>query len=163
MPIDFDSTVLVAGQDAFGVALTVTPLASMPNTSPYAARGIWQSRPVIIETRAGYHSDNEPETLSIHGCLREFPARPKAKDLLTISDSSLPGLPSINWTIIDVKLDGQGKAELKLKRQPGRLSWASIMTMIENVALRLCGKTSQQIYRIYLLQALFILYMHARR
>lgn len=113
MPVNFSTTVLAAGQGAFGVAIMVNPVVSQPNADPYAARGIWKDEPVLVETRAGFVSTNQP-SLSIR--LEEFAVIPQKQDVININDPTLPAsVAGIFWSVIDIKPDGMGKAELKLK------------------------------------------------
>jgi len=53
MAVDFSAIVYLAGQDLFGRAITVTPVASNPGGAAYSMRGIWTTREVEVTTNVG--------------------------------------------------------------------------------------------------------------
>jgi hypothetical protein len=128
MGMDFPDLVLGPCMDAFAVPITVAPARSMPGQPIYGSqpnlpiRGVWSSKPVVIETSTGFHSTNQP-TLGIR--LADFDAAAKAYpeqgDFL-----SLDGDPKgICWEVTDVNPDGQGGAEMPLRSVRGRLAQAA--------------------------------------
>ena len=113
--IDFDATVIAAGQDAFARPIVVTPLRSMPAPhTPYPARGVWSSRDVDIPLEDGGILSGQRPTLSIR--VSEFVAQPPPGqgDLIAIpAYMTTPDLGS--FIIEDGDDDGQGATLLTLK------------------------------------------------
>ena len=133
MGIDFSDLVLGPCMDTFAVPITVAPAKSMPGQPIYGGvRGIWSSKPVLIETATGYHSTNQP-TLGIR--LADFDAigksYPEKADFLSL-DSDPAG---VCWIVVDPKPDGQGGAELELRIVRGKLAQAASDPAVTAAAL----------------------------
>jgi hypothetical protein len=126
--MNFSDLVLGPCMNAFGVPITVAPVKSMPGQRIYGSqpdkplRGVWSSKPVVIETSTGYHSTNQP-ILGIR--LADFDAIGKAYieqgDFLSL-DGDVAG---ISWEVVDIKPDGQGGAEMELRLVRGKLATAA--------------------------------------
>ncbi len=126
--MDFSDLVLGPCMNAFAIPITVAPAKSMPGQMIYGSqpgkplRGIWSSKPVVIETSTGYHSTNQP-VLGIR--LADFDALGKAYpeqgDFLSLAND----VGGICWEIVDPKPDGQGGAELDLRIVRGTLAQAA--------------------------------------
>lgn len=112
MATDFSGLVLAPNMDIFARDLIVTPFASQPGSPAYPARGIFSSKPVIIETATHYHSTTQP-TLGIK--LDEFPVTPLQQDQIEDVETG------ITYTIADITPDGQGGASIVLKDNFGTL------------------------------------------
>lgn len=101
--------------DAFALSITVIPRSSIPGGAPYAARGVWKSKPTVISLgTGGYESSTQP-TMGIR--VSEFAAPPHRDDIIQIADPLAPPDASGNWTIADTNPDGQGGMELTLKKR----------------------------------------------
>lgn len=128
MGMDFPDLVLGPCMNTFAVPITIAPAASMPGQPIYGSqpnkpvRGIWSSKPVVIETATGYHSTNQP-VLGIR--LADFDAigkaYPEQKDFLSL-DGDVRG---ICWEVVDITPDGQGGAEMQLRIVRGKLAQAA--------------------------------------
>jgi hypothetical protein len=126
--MDFSGLVLGPCMNAFAVPITVAPAKSMPGAPIYGSqpgkplRGIWSSKPVVIETSTGYHSTNQP-VLGIR--LADFDAigkaYPEQGDFLSLAGD----VAGICWQVVDAEPDGQGGAELKLRMVKGKLAQAA--------------------------------------
>jgi hypothetical protein len=123
MGMDFSDLVLGPCMNAFAVPVTVAPAKSMPGQPIYGGvRGIWSSKPVVIETSTGYHSTNQP-VLGIR--LGDFDVLckryPEQGDFLSL----VGDVKGICWQVVDAKPDGQGGAELELRIVRGSLAQAA--------------------------------------
>ena len=122
MPIDFPRLVLGPAMKTFAIRVTIAPAASRPGAAAYCIRGIWSSKPIVIETGTGFHSTNQP-TLGIR--LADFDeigqAYPMQRDFLSLQDDPA----GICWEITDAKPDGQGGSELELRIVKGTLAEAA--------------------------------------
>ena len=125
MAIDFSALVLGPCQDAFGHPVSILPVASQPGQGAYAARGIWTVDDVNLVTEDGGNFSSRTLKLGIR--LSEFPIYPKQGDRITSSTADLPlayweaPIPpagTVDFLIDDFRPDGQGKADLILKRVP---------------------------------------------
>ena len=120
--MDFSDLVLGPCMNTFAVPITIAPAASMPGAPIYGGvRGIWSSKPVVIETGTGYHSTNEP-VLGIR--LADWDAigkaYPEQKDFLSLDGD----VRAICWEVVDITPDGQGGAEMQLRIVRGKLAQA---------------------------------------
>ncbi len=124
MSVDFDALVLAPCEEVFSHPVTITPVVSDPNASPYEARGIWTIKVTDILTEDGGSFSNRKITLGIQ--LSEFEIVPKEGDWVSTPVSHLPlaywqgdVLPNsvIDFVIDDATPDGQGHSVLTLKRQ----------------------------------------------
>jgi hypothetical protein len=118
--MNFDALVLGPAQNSFSKPLTISPLASIPGTTPYVARGIWTVRVVDVILDDG--SQLTTRTLEIDVRLSELPVLPMQGDQITIVadvQSEFSGV-SIGSPILlqidDVRLDSGGAAKLLVKR-----------------------------------------------
>lgn len=123
MSVDFTDLVLGPCMDAFAVAVTVAPAKSNPGAPFYSGvRGVWASKPVVIETGTGFHSTNQP-TLGIR--LADWyavgQAYPVQGDFIAVASDPA----NISWEVMDVKPDGQGGADMELRMVRGSLPQAS--------------------------------------
>ena len=123
MAIDFSALVLRSCQDAFGHSVMVTPLASQPAQPGYSARGIWTVDDVNMVTEDGGNFSNRTLKLGIR--LAEFTVYPKQGDRITSAtpdlplaywEAPIPPASTVDFLIDDFRPDGQGKADLILKR-----------------------------------------------
>jgi len=118
--VDFDKLVLNPAQNAFGKPLTIAPLASLPGSAPYAARGIWTVRVVDVILDDG--GQLTTRTLEIDVRLSELPALPMQGDQVTIVadiQTEFAGLPigsPLLLQVDDVRMDSGGAAKLLMKR-----------------------------------------------
>lgn len=115
--IDVGALCLGPSMATFARPITVTPVASDPGAPAYVgAEGIWDSRPVDIETEAGGLLSGQTHTLGIQAAAfvaRGFPV-PAQFDLVEID--AYMSLPRIGvCEISDVDDDGQGGLTLTLK------------------------------------------------
>ena len=121
--MDFPDLVLGPCMDAFALAVTVAPAKSQPGAPFYSGvRGVWASKPVVIETGTGFHSTNQP-TLGIR--LADWDAigqpYPAQGDFISVANDPA----SISWEVMDIRPDGQGGADMELRRVLGSLQQAS--------------------------------------
>lgn len=104
--IDFAGLVLGPAMAVFGQPATFTPTVSQPSALPYAGRGVFDFKAVEIPLEDGsYHSTNQP-TLGVR--LADFSVVPKQGDSVALAGAT--------YEIVDVIPDGQGKADLMLRR-----------------------------------------------
>lgn len=121
--VDFSSLVLTPCQDAFGKPVTVTPKASQPFGQPYPARGIWTVEHLDVPLEDGGTLSSRTLKLGIR--LAEFSFSPRQGDWISTVACELPltywqgefqAGANIDFLIDDLHPDGQGGAELILKR-----------------------------------------------
>jgi hypothetical protein len=116
--MDFSALVLAPCMEVFATSIAVTPLKSQPGAAPYSSvtfpdgtvrgiRGVWASKPVVVETAEGYHSTTQP-SLGIRDA--EFLVPLKQGDRLVVSD-----FPTMVFEVFDTNPDGQGGTDLKLR------------------------------------------------
>jgi hypothetical protein len=105
VPIDFAALVLGPCEDVLAIPITVTPTRSIPDAAPYCARGIWTSRTVEVPMDDGTIIRSNDMNVGIN--IVEFPALPMKGDGLLVG--------SVNYTIYDVQIDGQGGAKLVVR------------------------------------------------
>jgi hypothetical protein len=106
MAIDFDALVLAPLQGIFGIAVTINPVASQRGAAPYQSRGVFASRSLPIAVDDGAIVADQQTTLGIR--LADYPAAPLANDRFTIN--------GVTYEAIDVHADGQGGAEVGLRK-----------------------------------------------
>jgi hypothetical protein len=105
MPVDFDALVLNVCEDVFGIPITIVPLKSQRNSTPYAARGIWTAEPYTVMLE-----NNAPLTTSIYKLgirLKDFAIPPVAGDHVLINGNE--------YIFDDPDADGQGGVEWIMK------------------------------------------------
>lgn len=106
MPVDFSALVLAPAQAVFGRPITVDPLASQPGAAPYAARGIFSSRPIQVPGLDGTYTSDQETTLSIR--LADYDVPPHARDLIIIDGTK--------YAAGDTHVDGQGGMTITLRK-----------------------------------------------
>lgn len=124
MAVDFSSLVYLPNQEVFGRSITVTPLASMPGQSAYSARGIYRTRPTIIEGgEVGAVIADQESVLYIRDA--EFPKVPIQGDLIGIPvstngipppGSNNPNDPPAQFYVTDVPTNDGGESTLILQK-----------------------------------------------
>lgn len=107
MPIDFDALVLGPCMDTFAEPITVDPLASQPGVTPYAAQGIFSSRPYDVMLDDGSSYQDQLTTIGVQ--ISQFAVPPTAKDIITVR--------GVQYLAADAQKDGQGGLVLTLRRQ----------------------------------------------
>lgn len=105
MAIDFSALVLRPAMTAFRHDATVTPTKSQPGQPAYPARGVFSNRTIEVATEQGYVTSREP-VLGIR--LDEFAVPPVQDDRVALA--------GVSYLVHDVHPDGQGGADLILKR-----------------------------------------------
>src|SRR5690606_1746377 len=104
--VDFNEVVGGPTQDVFARPIIVTPLKSQPGAAPYAARGIYDERPLDIDLADGAGELSTADiTAGVRRC--EFTVPPVAGDHVEIP-AHLTYPVAGTFTIDDVKYDGQG-------------------------------------------------------
>lgn len=115
--INLSGLVLGPAMAAFAQPFILTPVASQgPTAAPYAARGSYSTKPVQIPVEGDQvHSTVQP-MLGIR--VAEFPVAPKQDDLVTfLTVVQVPNEdPAFNFVIVDYVPDGQGGADLWIRR-----------------------------------------------
>lgn len=114
MAIDFSRLVMGPAVVTFGEAVTCRPVASGFGMAPFAARGIFDALREIVEMRFQDARDNydgvpvtsQAPVLGIR--LSDWPVTPKKGDEVTIRGAL--------YRVWDVQPDGQGKADLILRK-----------------------------------------------
>jgi len=114
MGLNFSRLVMAPCVAVFGEAVTCEPLVSSPGAPAFAARGIFDALHEVVEMAfrdAGDNYDGNPVTsqapvLGIR--LADWPLVPKKGDRITVQATL--------YRVWDVQLDGQGKADLVLRR-----------------------------------------------
>lgn len=122
MGIDFSTLVLGPNMDTFGIRVVIDPLVSQPGRPPYAARGIYSSRPIDVAMQDGSVFTDQITTLGIR--LAEFATAPTLGDRVTIMEdiSSAQIEAGDKMWAGDCIKDGQGGAVLTLRRvKPDRM------------------------------------------
>jgi hypothetical protein len=123
MSIDFSSLVLAPCMAVFGRPVLITPLRSRPTAAPYGARGVWSVESISIVTEDGGNLSSVKLTFGIR--LADFIVAPKQGDWITTAAKHLPLAywqgdidpnANIDFTVDDLTPDGQGKAQLIVKR-----------------------------------------------
>jgi hypothetical protein len=97
--------VLRAAQGAFGQTIIVNPIMSQPGAPVYLATGIWTRKAIEIVTEDGSYASTTQSFIGIN--LEDFVIPPKQQDQITTG--------GVLYDIIDVKVDGQGSADLWLR------------------------------------------------
>lgn len=110
--IDFDALVLAPTVAVFSRPVTVYPVASQPLAAPYAARGVWASKPVDVPLEDGSILSSQDHVLGIR--VAEFTVPPAQGDRIEI-DAHLSAPRLGLFAVEDSDDDGQGGAELSLK------------------------------------------------
>lgn len=91
---------------AFGAPITFTPAVSQPDAAAYPAQGVFAQKPVQIPLDDGtYHSTVQP-ALGIR--LGDFAATPEQGDSFVLNGTT--------WFVGDIVPDGQGGADLMLRK-----------------------------------------------
>lgn len=114
MAIDFSRLVMRPAVAVFGEAVTCVPLVSDPGAPAFQARGVFDALHEVVEMKfqdARENYDGVPVTsqapvLGIR--LADWPVVPKKGDQVTVQ--------AVAYRVWDVQLDGQGKADLILKK-----------------------------------------------
>jgi len=111
--VNFSTLVQLPCQDMFAVPITVTPLASMPGSPAYSARGIFNTDAVDVALTDGSVFSDQQTILDIRDA--EFPVVPLQGDVITIPlDSN--GAPLGDFEITDASKDGGGQTTFHLRR-----------------------------------------------
>jgi hypothetical protein len=123
MSIDFSSLVLAPAMATFGRPVLITPLRSRPTAAPYPARGIWTVESISIVTEDGGNLSSIKLTFGIR--LADFTVAPKQGDWISTTAGNLPLAywqgdidpnANVDFIVDDFTPDGQGKAQLIVKR-----------------------------------------------
>lgn len=101
MAIDFDAEVLDACEEVFGIACTI---AAGGPALPFT--GIRTRRPVLVDTGGALPVSSAEEILGVR--LSMMPFAP--------ADGHTVTMVGATWEIAEVRPDGQGKADLVLKK-----------------------------------------------
>lgn len=122
--MNFSSLVLSPAMSVFGSPVTASPIASQPLAAPYSGRGVWTVTNITVMTEDGGNLSSRNIKLGIR--LAEWPSPPPSQgDWISTVASYVP-LPywqgilqptdTLDFVVDDVLPDGQGGAELILKR-----------------------------------------------
>lgn len=106
MGVDFSSLVLAPAMQVFGRDITVDPVASRPGVAPYAARGVFSSKPVDVQLQDGSIMSDQQTTVGIRNA--EFVVVPGQGDRITIAGTV--------YFVDDVDDDGQGGSMIALRK-----------------------------------------------
>lgn len=114
MPVDFSRLVLRPAMTTFAIAVTVYPSRSQPagvdseypDGRPYAARGVFATTPMDVQLEGDTIFSDQKTTLGIR--LEEFEVPPMKDDRVVVKGAT--------YWIADVDVDGQGGADLLLRR-----------------------------------------------
>jgi hypothetical protein len=124
MALNFSTLVYLPCQDAFGRDLTIHPCVSLPNTAPYYARGIFNTRDVTVQTEMGLAILSDQETILD---IREIEfaniskPTPVQGDIIDIPQDSESGVVDGigTYEVTDVAWNGGGEVTLRLRKWDG--------------------------------------------
>lgn len=111
--IDFAALALGPGIATFGRPVTVMPVATLPKRPPFAATGVWASRPVEVDLLSNTDLNTRELTLGIR--ISDWAYPPEQFWQVDIPTAGSLVAEGMHW-IESIKLDGQGGASLILKR-----------------------------------------------
>lgn len=110
--INFDALVLGPAMATFARPITVTPLVSQPGQPAYAARGVWNSKPINVALEDGSILSSQVHTLGIRKT--EFPVPIRQGDRIDID--AVQSLPRVGLCAVeDTDEDGQGGVVISVK------------------------------------------------
>jgi hypothetical protein len=118
MAVDFSSLLYLQCQDQFARDVTFMPIVSAPSAGAFAARGIFSTRPIEIQTDVGMAIIPDHETiLDIRD--NEFfdvgAAIPQQGDLVEIpQEGSIPAEGV--WEVVDIAHNGGGETTLTIRK-----------------------------------------------
>jgi hypothetical protein len=114
MAIDFETMLFLPCQDTFSREIVITPVVSQPAGAAYTARGIYNTRDVMIQTDVGMAVISDQETILdiLEG---EFPTPPQQGDQINIP--AYQGLPAKgDFEVTDVSTNGVGQLTLAIRK-----------------------------------------------
>lgn len=104
--IDFDALVLGPCLATFAIDVRVEPAASQPGMRSYAARGVYDERPVDVDVGEGQIFSSAAKRLGVR--YSEFSVAPQQGDFVTIVKTGM------RFRVEDLDDDGQGGTVLTL-------------------------------------------------
>jgi hypothetical protein len=118
MAIDFSSVLYLQCQDQFSRDVTITPINSAPGSGAYAARGIYGTRDVEVQTDMGMAIVSDQETILDIRDNEFFDAGlvlPQQGDLINIpQDGNIPA--EGDFEVTDTHRNGGGETTLVIRK-----------------------------------------------
>jgi len=114
--LDFSTLVYLPNYDAFARPITVMPLASQPGAPAYAARGIFDTRPVDVQAMDGSIVSNQQTILDVRNA--EFNVVPEQLDRIHIGpdpDAGATGDEIGEYEVVDTEYNGGGETTLVIR------------------------------------------------
>jgi hypothetical protein len=115
MALDFSTLVYLPNYDTFARAVTITPLASQPGAPAYAARGIYDTRPVDVQGMDGSIISDQQTILDVREA--EFTVVPEQLDRIYIGPDADAGNIGVGeYEVVDSETNGGGETTLIIRK-----------------------------------------------
>ena len=114
MAIDFSTLVYAPNFDMFARAIIVTPLASQPGVPAYTARGIYDTRPLDVQSMDGAVIAEQQTIIDILEV--EFPVLPDQLDRINIPADPNAGMALGDFEVISTETNGGGETTLVVRK-----------------------------------------------
>ena len=113
MAIDFTNKIYSLTQDLYSVSCTFNPLKSQPGMSTYAARGIFDTRPIDVMAEDGSIISEQQTIFDIREA--EYAILPIQGDRVSIP-FDCNGAPLGDYEIMDADTNGGGETTLVIRK-----------------------------------------------
>ena len=114
MAVNFSDLVYLPNFDMFARPITVTPLASQPGLPAYAARGIYDTRPIDVQAEDGSIISDQQTILDIRE--EEFGVLPEQLDRIHIPYDYNAGRDLGDFEVVNTETNGGGETTLVIRK-----------------------------------------------
>jgi hypothetical protein len=114
MAVNFSTLVYLPNYDMFARPVTITPLASQPGAPAYAARGIYDTRPIDVQAEDGSIISDQQTILDVRDA--EFSVVPEQLDRIAIPFDINGGPDLGEFEVTDTEANGGGETTLVIRK-----------------------------------------------
>jgi hypothetical protein len=114
MPVDFETMLFLQCMDTYARTIIVTPIVSQPGYPTYTRRGIYNTRPTMVQTDIGMAILSDQETILdiLEG---EFSIPPEQGDRIKVpADSGLAAKG--DFEVVSTSTNGVGQITLVIRK-----------------------------------------------